>query len=106
MEKDGFPLEHKKSKRGKFCSLRVDDETKSPPCKIWSFVQRELKVIGQEEFFCSRRKLTHSLSRQKRSWKNIIFTDDEMGFIYRSADGVPLRPIPLTITKLFKKILE
>ena len=23
----------------------------------------ELKVIGQEEFFCSRRKLTHSLSR-------------------------------------------
>jgi hypothetical protein len=40
MEKEGLPLEHKDSKRGNPCSLRADDETKSPPCKIWSFVQR------------------------------------------------------------------
>ena len=53
MEKDGLPLERRKSKRGNFCSLRVDDETRSPPCKIWSFVQRgEVAKAMMVQFDC------------------------------------------------------
>ena len=100
MENDRFLSVHKKSKTGKSISMRVVDETKSPPCWRSSFLHKVEVVKAMRVYFdflsslYLRERLQESCWSELASvWRSFIAPHDSSSkseFTTKSAKSSPL----------------